>query len=111
MILMGMLEGDIVHESDMIQICEANDEEMWSDTYAGIMLMNCDRGDYLEDGDTYATVYHPFTGEKLGEINAKGSGIVLNSGLVWPVVGQGAWLGVLGEVVEEISLEDFDLTW
>jgi len=111
MILLGMVDGEIVHESNKIQICDANDEEMWSDTYAGIMLMNCKRGDYLEDGDVYATVYHPFTGEKLGEIKAKGSGKVLNSGLCWPVVGQGAWLGVLGKVVEEVSLEDFDLTW
>jgi len=109
--MMGMLDGEITHESDKIQIVEANDEEMWSGTYAGIMLMDCERGDFLEDGDLYATVYHPFTGEKLGEIRAKGSGVVLNSGLVWPVVGQGAWLGVLGKVIEEVSLDTVDLTW
>lgn len=109
--MMGMLDGEIAHESDKVQICDANDDEIWAGTEAGMMLLECERGDYLEEGDAYASVYHPFTGEKTGEIEAPGDGLVLNTGLVWPVVDQGKWIGVLGEVAEEVDLDEFDLSW
>ena len=110
--LMGMLDGEITHESDKIEFVEAHDEEIWAGKdHAGIMLLECERGDYLEKGNAYASAYHPFTGKKMAEISAPSSGIVLNTGVVWPVVSQGKWLGVLGDVVETISLDDIDLTW
>ena len=110
--LMDMIDGDITHESDKIQIVDAHDEEIWAGPdHAGIMLLDCERGDFLTKGDAYASVYHPFTGQKMAEIPAPSTGIVLNTGVVWPVVSQGKWLGVLGEVVEEVSLDTVDLKW
>ncbi len=110
--LMGMIDGEITHESDKIQIVDAHDEEIWAGKdHAGIMLLDCERGDFLKKGDPYASVYHPFTGEKMAEISAPSTGIVLNTGVVWPVVSQGKWLGVLGDVVEEVSLDTVELKW
>ncbi len=110
--LMGMLDGEITHESDKIQIVDAHDEEIWAGKdHAGIMIKDCERGDFLKKGEPYASVYHPFTGEKMAEISAPSTGIVLNTGVVWPVVPQGRWLGVLGDVVEEVSLDTIDLKW
>jgi predicted deacylase len=108
---MGMLEGEIEHETDKVQICKGYDAEVWSGTHAGIALRDCDFEDYLEEGDPFASFYNPFTGEKVGEVKAPRSGIVLNTGLQWPKVDQNQWLGVLGEVVDEVSLDDEDLMW
>ncbi len=109
--LMGMLEGEIEHESEKVQIVRAFDAEIWSGTNAGIMILECEHGDYLKKGDAFASFYHPFTGEKMSEITVPMDGMVLNTGARWPVVGQGEWMGVLGEVVEEVPFKDFDLTW
>ncbi len=105
MILLGMLEGKIETESDVAEIYDAGDEEIWSGTQAGIFIRDFQWGDHLEEGDVFATVYDPLTGEKTGEILCPNSGIVLNTGLTWPTAGQWKWLGNLGQLVETVELD------
>ena len=104
MILMGMLEGTIETESRFAEIYDASDVEIWSGKHAGIILRHFEWGDYFEEGDVFATVYDPFTGEKTAEILAPNSGYVLNTGLCWPTAGQGKWLGNLGTLVEKVEI-------
>lgn len=108
--LMGMWDGEIVTESDTVQICDGK-HEIYAGKNAGIMLVEVERGAYLKKGDTYATVYHPFTGEVIGKVIAPESGTVLNTGVVWPVVNQGQWIGLLGDVVEEVRVNASKLKW
>ncbi len=102
--LMGMLEGRIETESSVAKIydihCDIN-----AGNKAGIMLLECQWGDYLEQGDVYASVYNPLTGERTGEIVAPRDGLVFNGAHIWPVINQGDWLGILASKVEEVELD------
>jgi predicted deacylase len=100
---LGMLEGEIVVEARQCKLWEAH-TEIVAGAEAGFMLRQARWGDYLAAGDTYAIVYHPYTGEELGRITAPNAGTVLNSGTIWPPISAGRWLAVLGDLIEEVPL-------
>jgi hypothetical protein len=98
--LMGMLDGDIVTESDEVTIW-AGETEIINDAVGGIMLVERDYGDYLKKGDVYARMYNPFTGDEIKTIVAPADGYVIPSGARWPVVRPGRWLAILGSKLGE----------
>jgi len=104
--LMGMLDGDILTESDEVTFW-AGETEIINDAVGGIMLVERDYGEYLEKGDIYARMYNPFDGELLKTIVAPADGYVLPSGARWPVVHAERWLAILGSKldVEKVSFE------
>ena len=101
---LGMLDGEIIVETPQCKLWEAH-TEIVAGTEGGFMLRQAHWGDYLKAGDTYAIVYHPYTGEELSRITAPKAGTVLNSGTVWPPISAGRWLAVLGDLMEEVPLE------
>jgi uncharacterized protein len=99
--LLGMLDGDIRVEAPAHKIWDAHTEIIAGEE-AGFMFRQAQWGDHLAEGDTYAIVYHPYTGEELTRITAPRAGTVLNSGTVWPPIPARRWLAVLGDVLEEV---------
>jgi predicted deacylase len=101
---LNMLDGEIVVEASSCKLWEAH-TEIVAGSEAGFMLRQARWGDYLNAGDTYAIVYHPYTGRELSRITAPKAGTVLNSGTVWPPISAGRWLAVLGDLIEEVPLD------
>lgn len=102
--LLGMLDGEIRVESSRCKLWDAH-TEITAGTASGFMMRQAHWGDVLEAGDTYAIVYHPYTGEEVARIAAPRAGTVLNSGTVWPAIPPGRWLAVLGDLLEEVEVE------
>ncbi len=105
MILFDMIDGEIVTETETVEVFDAI-HEIDAGTNSGILIWQCERGDFLKKGDVFAHVYHPYTGELTGQILAPADGTVLNTGKVWPPVSQGEWLTILGDLVEEVRFSD-----
>ena len=99
--LMGMLDGEILVEAPSYKVWDAH-TEIIAGEQAGFMHRQAQWGDRLEAGDTYAVVYHPYTGEELSRITAPRAGTVLNSGTIWPPIPAQRWLAVLGDLMEEV---------
>jgi uncharacterized protein len=99
--LLGMMDGDIRVQPRTYKLWNAHTEIIAGEE-SGFMMRQAQWGDYLETGDTYAIVYHPYTGEELTRITAPNAGTVLNSGTVWPPIPARRWLAVLGDLLEEV---------
>lgn len=102
MIHLDMLDGEIVVDAPRYKLWDAH-TEIVAGSETGFMLRKARWGDYLNEGDTYAIVYHPYTGEELTRITAPAAGTVLNSGTVWPPIPAGRWLAILGDLIDEVS--------
>jgi predicted deacylase len=100
---LGMLQGSIKTESPRCTVWDAH-TEIEAGNLSGLFLLEAERGQRLQRGDTYGVMYDPYTGEEIGQILAPADGTVLNTGVVWPVVRSNQWLGVLGDKVEEVVL-------
>ena len=107
MYLLDMLDGEIVTEMDTVEICDGL-HEIESGTLAGLMLWECEHGQRLEKGDVFSRVFHPYTGEEIGQILAPETGTVLNTGKLWPTIHQNQWLALLGDIVEKVPVEFSD---
>jgi predicted deacylase len=105
MILLGMLEGKMVLQGPTAKIWDAK-HEITSGPYHGIFLRKRQWGEFLNKGEVYGTMYHPYTGEKLADIVAPEAGTILNSGRVWPVVVRNRFATILGDLVEEVELSE-----
>ena len=58
----------------------------------------------VKQGDVYGTMYHPFTGEKLGDVLMPADGHLLHSARLWPVIPRNRFLTIIGDLVEEVDL-------
>jgi predicted deacylase len=103
--LMGILPGEIETEAKSATIWDGH-TEVFNDGTGGLVLLECQRGDRVNKGDTFAVKYDPTTGEEMSRIIAPADGTVLNTGLVWPLCRGGSFLGVLGDKTEDIDLTD-----
>jgi predicted deacylase len=100
---MGMLDGKIKTQGPTTKIFHGK-HEITSGPYHGIFLRKREWGETMKKGEIYGTMYHPYTGEKLGDMVAPEDGIILNSGRVWPVVARNRFATILGDLVEEVDL-------
>ena len=103
MIYMGMLDGKIETQGPTTKIFHGK-HEITSGPYHGIFLRKRQWGETMKKGEVYGTMYHPYTGEKLGDMVAPEDGVILNSGRVWPVVARNRFATILGDLVEEVDL-------
>ena len=62
------------------------------------------RGSQVNAGDELGYVRHPFSGEVLERITAPRGGIVVHTGVSWPVPLEGAVLAMLGDLKEAIQV-------
>lgn len=108
--LMGILPGQIETESARAIIWDGH-TEIKNDGQGALMLLEARRGQNLKQGDLFAVKYDPATGDELARFCAPVSGTVLNTGLVWPHCPPGQFLGVLGDMMEEIDLSIHEWTW
>jgi uncharacterized protein len=108
--LMGILPGKIETESDKAIIWNGH-TEIKNDGRGALMLLEAKRGQRLQKGDVFAIKYDPTTGDELARYYAPAEGTVLNTGLVWPHCPPGQFLGVLGDVMEEVSLTTHEWKW
>lgn len=108
MILLGMLDGKIKPQGPTVKIWDAK-HEITSGPNHGIFLRARQWGDAMKKGEVYGSMYHPYTGEKLADVLAPESGVVLNSGRVWPVVIRNRFATILGDLVEEVELSQSNL--
>jgi predicted deacylase len=103
--LMEILPGEIETESDQATIWNGH-TEIKNDGQGALMLLDAQRGQHMKEGDLFATKYDPTTGDVMGRFYAPGEGTILNTGLCWPLIAPGDFLGVLGSVMEEVDLKD-----
>lgn len=107
MILMGMLDEKIRTQAPTAKIWRIT-HEVFSGNYQGFFLRNPDLGPEfgmpLKNGDVYGTMYHPFTGEKIGDILIPADGHLLHSARLWPVIPRNRFLTIIGDLVEEVDL-------
>ena len=57
----------------------------------------------VKNGDVYGIMYHPFTGEKMGDIVIPADGHLLHSARLWPVYLANRFLTIIGDLVEEVD--------
>jgi predicted deacylase len=109
MIHLGMLDGEIITEADTAIIWDGQ-TEIDAGARCGMFVRAARWGDRLKRGDPYGIIYDPYTGEEVDRVEAPADGVVLNSGVAWPVIRPGRWMAILGEKMEEVKL-DFGRRW
>jgi predicted deacylase len=95
---LGMLHGAPEGTPDRYRFWRIH-TDISNGPHGGILSMKVKRGDPMEPGDVYGVVYHPFTGDEVARITSPSRGVVMDTGVVWPVVRPGDWLGALGDPI------------
>jgi predicted deacylase len=108
--LMGILPGTIETESDKATIWNPR-MEFFNDGPGGLMVRKVERKALLRKGDLFGVTYDPTTGQEINRQLVPEDGHYLATGLVWPHCPAGAFLGVLGDPIEEIDLTTHEWTW
>ena len=108
--LMGILEGEIITEANKATIWDGH-TEIKNDARGALMMLEAPRGQWLKKGDLFAIKYDPTTGDEMARFYAPADGTSLNTGLVWPLIRPGEFLGVLGDVMEEVDLTNHKWKW
>lgn len=96
---LGMLDGELVRESDEIAVIEAHTTLMPTGERGFTFIDSSKRGQLLAAGEEIGYVRHPFTGEVLERITAPRAGVMLHAGLSWPVPPEDTVLAILGDQV------------
>jgi hypothetical protein len=94
-ILMGIMEGDIVVESENVTFW-AGDGEIINGGQGGLLRTDVQIGDHLEKGSLWGVLYNPFTAEEVERFYTPHDCYQLPSLHPWPAVRPGAALSVLG---------------
>ncbi len=107
MVMFGMLDGKIVTNEPRAKVWRIT-HEVFSGSYQGYFLRNPELGpDFgmpVQKGDVYGTMYHPFTGAKLGDILIPDDGYLLHSARLWPVIPRNRFLTIIGDLEEDVDL-------
>lgn len=105
---MGMIDGDFETDGDLCTIYNAG-TVIWKPDVDGLFLRNRRFGEELQEGDNYATLLNPYTGETLADMPSPRYGIVIPSGQEWPTIGATS-VGILGTVDRVADRRQMDLT-
>jgi predicted deacylase len=105
---MGMIDGDFETDGDLCTIYNAG-TVIWKPDVDGLFLRNRRFGEELQEGDNYATLLNPYTGETLADMPSPRYGIVIPSGQEWPTIGATS-VGILGTVDRVADRRQMDLS-
>lgn len=97
--LLGMLDEPLETPGERFQLWNLH-TEIVNGHHGGVLFLEVRRGDRVTRGQTFGVLCHPYTGEVLERIPCPADGTVINSGILWPNVKPGDWLGVLGDPVD-----------
>lgn len=103
---LGMLSGDVEHEADTVSVLETQTVLTPTGERGFVFVDKDKRGSEVEAGEEIGYVRHPFTGEILEQLEAPNDGVMVHAGSSWPVVSEGSTLAILGEHVEDVSVEE-----
>lgn len=93
---MRMVDGEFEADGPLCTIYNAN-QVLWKPPVDGLFIRLRRFGDHLKEGDVYALLVDPYTGETRAEMRVTREGIVIPSGQEWPTVGATS-IGILGVV-------------
>lgn len=100
---LGMIEGEVELEGGKVSVIEGHTVLKVSGE-RGMTFMDKDRrGTMVKAGERIGYVKHPFTGDVIHEFTALRDGIMLHAGGSWPILPDGATLGLLGDEVEVVA--------
>ena len=94
-VLMGMMQGDIVVESEDVTIW-AGEAEIINGAQGGLLRTDVQIGDFCPKGSVWGILYDPFTGQEVERLITPIDCYQLPSLHPWPAVKPGAALSVLG---------------
>lgn len=101
---LGMLAGQPEHECDKVAIIAAHTVLKPSGERGFVFMDAAKRGQTVHAGEQIGYVRHPFEGHIIEEIKAPKAGIMVHAGASWPVLPEDTTLAILGDLVEEVSL-------
>lgn len=105
---MDMLDGELATDGPLCTIYNAG-TVFWKPAVDGLFVRKKGFGDCVQQGDVYATIVDPYTGDKLADMhNSAQEAIVIPGGREWPVVGTTS-VGILGVVDEVVDRRSTDL--
>ncbi|MEM6280911.1 MAG: succinylglutamate desuccinylase/aspartoacylase family protein [Chloroflexota bacterium] len=93
---MRMIDGEFESDGDLCTVYNAG-TVIWKPDVDGLFMRLKKFKDELQEGDVYAHLVDPYTGDLLAEMPAPRFGIVIPSGQEWPTIGATS-VGILGTV-------------
>ncbi len=108
---MRMIEGEFESDGPLCTVYNAN-VVLWKPDVDGMFIRHKGFGEKLRQGEAYASLISPYTGELLAEIPNTRDAIVIPSGQEWPTIGATS-IGILGEIdrVEDRRTTDLYLSF
>ncbi len=109
---MDIVEGEMESDGPKCEIYKA-DVVLWKPGVDGLFIRKKGIGDRVEEGEIYASLVDPYTGETLADMrNEQKDATVIPSGQNWPTIGSTS-VGILGNVdrVEDRREMDFSLSF
>ena len=102
---MRMIEGEFEADGPLCTIYKA--WALWKPGVDGLFIPKVQPGDHVKEGDVFATLVDPYTGEELGRIVNTKEGIVVPGRREWPTIGTTTieMVGVVDEVVDRRTAE------
>jgi uncharacterized protein len=93
---MRMIDGEFESDGPLCTVYNAC-VVLWKPDVDGLFIRKKRFGDLVKEGDSYAELVDPYTGEKLADIPNTKEAIVIPSGQEWPTIGATS-VGILGEI-------------
>lgn len=105
---MNMIDGELETDGDLCTVYNAG-TVIWKPNVDGLFQRKRGFGEELQEGDVYASLLDPYTGETLADMRAPRYGIVIPSGQEWPTIGATS-VGILGTIDRVADRRAMDLT-
>jgi len=93
---MRMIDGEFESDGPECIVYNAN-VVLWKPDTDGLFLRKRAFGERVAEGEVYATLVDPYTGERLADIVNTEEAIVIPSGQEWPTIGATS-VGILGAI-------------
>ena len=93
---MGMIDGELEADTPECTVFNAN-VVLWKPDVDGLFVRQRRFGEHVSEGEVYATLVDPYTGELLANILNTEDAIVIPSGQEWVTIGATS-IGILGEI-------------
>ncbi len=105
---MGMIDGEFETDGDLCTVYNAG-TVIWKPNVDGLFQRKRGFREELQEGDIYASLLDPYTGETLADMRAPRYGIVIPSGQEWPTIGATS-VGILGTIDRVADRRTMDLS-
>ena len=98
---LGMQAGEIEYETGTVDVIDAHTILMPAGERGFTFIDSSKRGTQIKAGEQLGYVRHPFSGDVIQEITAPRDGVMLFAGASWPVMPEGNFLAILGDLAEQ----------